>query len=197
MAVPAVRRSLPRDIVLLDRGVEHISRKVEVHRSGLARHGAFERAIDELRNPAWIVHPLGPLRGGLHHRELIDLLKCAAPARSKRGGPTERDHGDAIGPSMGNTGDEVGGAGSGRRHADPRAVPNAGPRMGHHRRGLFVPHVDPADAFGHGGGFRRHHRAAHEVEEALDVLALERLRQNFRSDESHFQSSTQDWDLYT
>ena len=197
VAVPAVRRSLPGDVVLLDRGVEHISRKVEVHRPGLARHGAFERAVDELRDPAWIVHPLGPFRGGLHHRELIDLLKRAAPARSERSGPTERDHRHAIGPGMGNPGDEIGGAGSGRRHADPGAIANAGPRMGHHRRGLFVAHVDPADPFGHGGGFRRHHRAAHEVEEALDALALERLRENFRSDESHFRSSTRDWDSYT
>ena len=47
--------------------------------------------------------------------------------------------------------------------------------------GLFVPHVDHADAFLDAGGFRQQHRPAHDEEEVLDPFFGQTSGDNFRA----------------
>jgi hypothetical protein len=93
----------------------------------------------------------------------------------------ERHNRAAVDQRVGHAGDQIGYTWPGCRHADRWRLAQAAVGLARERRRLFVAHVDHPDAFGDAGGLGQQHRAAHDVEDVLDAVLLQALRQDFRT----------------
>ena len=174
------------DIVLLDLFVKHVAGHIEIHRTRPAAQGLPHGGRDELGHTSGICALLGPLGDRFEGRHLIHLLECALAALADRRRATDREQRRAVGPGIGDPGDQVGRAwtrGS-HTHADGVLHPTEG--MRHHRGGLFVTDVDRPQAFLEAGGLGRHHRTAHDVKEGVRLKPAQAARQNLRAvDQCH------------
>ena len=70
--------------------------------------------------------------------ENIGLLKGAATNSGGRDLASDRNHRNRVHVGIGNTGDEIGGAGTGGGHDHPNFAGGAGVALGHEGSALFV-----------------------------------------------------------
>ena len=161
--------------------VQDIAREIEVDRAGLARHRAAERLVQVLGQALGLMHARRPLGARRHHRQLVDLLERAAAPGANRRAAAERDDRHAVRPGVRDPGDQVGHARArgGHAHAGPQAQARVGVR--HHRGGLLVAHVDAAQPALQRLRLDHEHRRAHDEEEHVHALPLERRGQDLRS----------------
>ncbi len=160
---------------------QHVARQIEIDRARLARHRAAERLVQELREALGVMRARRPFGAGLHHRQLVHVLERAAAPGADRRAAAERDDRDAVGPGVRDPGDQVGHGRPRGGHAHARAQAQARVGVRHHRRGLLVAHVDAAQAALQRLRLDHEHRRAHDEEEHVDALALERLGENLRT----------------
>ena len=163
----------PIDQVLVDLLVEHVAGAIDVDRAGLAGDRLLQREVDLLRNALQVQQAIDVLVAAAHQLDLVDLLEHLAAELADRARAAERHDRAAIDQRVGHAGDQVGHAGTGRRHADARHLLQPAIGLAHERRRLLVADIDHADAFLDAGRLGSQHRAAHDVEDVLDAFLLQ------------------------
>ena len=178
LRVPGLR---PFDLRRVDLLEQHVARQIEIHGARLARHRAHERLVQQVRQTLGVMRARRPFGAGLHHRQLVHVLERAAAPGADRRAAAERDDRHAVGPGVRDPGDQVGHGRPRGGHAHARAQAQARVGVRHHRRGLLVAHVDAAQPALQRLRLDHEHRRAHDEEEHVDALALERLGENLRT----------------
>ena len=169
----------PIHLVCVHLVAEHVPGQVQIDWAFLAVHGLAEGEADVFGHALRHVDAVGRLDDGLHHGELVHLLKRVQGGGAHGCRAADGDDRAGVRPGVGQTGDGVGGAGARRRDADAGFTRDAGIGVRHHGRGLFVPHVDTAHAEVETRGRGAAGRPAHHEEESFDVLPLEALCDKF------------------
>ncbi len=126
--------------------VERLRGELQEDGAGPAGDGLAEGDLQVLRYPRGVVAPARPLHHRLDHAHLVDVLQ-GAPVQFLQGGHAAQDHqGYVLGGRVDHPGEGVGEAGTRGDQAHPGLAGVDGPGVGHHRRGLLVPHVDQPQA---------------------------------------------------
>ena len=165
---------------------QHIAGQVEIHRAFLAVHGFPKGNTDIFGHPLSHINAIRRLDHGLHHGDLIHLLKGVERGRPHGSRPTDGNNRSGIRPGVGQSGHGVGRARTGRRNTDAGLARDPRVGVGHHGRGLFVADIDALHAQVETGRRGAAGRPAHHEENGIDVFSLETLcNQFFASNGAH------------
>jgi hypothetical protein len=173
----------PIDLLFGNLRVKDVAGKIEIDRPGLAAHRLLEGGVHLFGNALQIVNAVRPFGARLHDRDLVDLLEDLPAELPDRARTADRHHWRAVDQCVGDARGEIDHSRTARRHADARLLQQPAVGLSHQRRRLLVAHVQRTDALFDAGRFRQQHGPAHEEEQDVRALALERFCQDFRTRE--------------
>ena len=171
----------PHHVVFIDAAVKNVAGEIEVRRPHPAVHGLAIGDVDVFGHALWADSLPGPLARRTHHAELIDFLKRLAVKVVDGAGAAERDHRCGVGEGVRQAGQQVGGGGARSGGAYPGFAGDARIGVGHHRRGLFVAHVDHLHAKLAAAVLGAQHRATHDEKHRVGAFVLQGASDEFVS----------------
>ena len=129
----------------VDHFLLHVVGEAEQHRAGVGRQQNLRRLPQDLEQVVGALDDPVVARDAAEQGRLVDaaafagtLLQAALAENESRGFAGDDQDGQLFRVGIGNAGDQVGGAGAGRRDAGADAARGAGMAAGHERRALFV-----------------------------------------------------------
>ena len=163
-------------IVFFNLFVQHIGAAVDVHGAGSARHRLPIRRADDFGIARRHCGAMPILAYRLHNALLVNFLEGFPADFVNRACAAEYHHRRAVDGRRIDAGEQVERAGAACRRADAGLAGNAGVGVRRKRRRLLMPKVDRLYA----EILAAHHNVevgpAHQIEELLHALFLERLR---------------------
>ena len=155
--------------------LQHVLRDVDEHRPGSSTRCDVKRLGHHARDVVTVADQEVVL--GHRHRDAGDvgLLERVRADQRPPDLPGDRDHRDRVHVGVGQRCDEVGGAGTGGRHADPDPAGGMRVAAGGVTATLLVPDQDVAQLLGvEQRVVHRQHRTAGDAEDDVDIEFLER-----------------------
>ena len=163
-------------------GELHVFRDVDDDRSRAAVRGDVERLVQDagqVFDPAHQIIVLGATAGDAGGVALLERVRADEMGRHLAGDADQRDR---IEQRVGQAGDRVGGAGTGRDQQNADLAGRAGVALGRVGRALLMAHENvPQLVLIEDRVVDRQHRAARIAEHDVDALILQRLDHHLRA----------------